>query len=200
MIDWLKNITHNQPEFWKKYVSKFDAKSNRFVVLSTETSGLNPEKDVILAISCIGIQNNAIIVGDSFEVVLKQYIFNHDNGFSNEYIFESKQKKLSETVAIEAFIDYLGNAILVGHHINFDIDMINKALKRNHCGSLKNQALDIEIMYKKSISFKDNKPFAINELTEIFKINKNDHISAADDTFSIALLFLKLQNRLDIKV
>jgi 3-methyladenine DNA glycosylase AlkC len=38
MLDWLKNINKEHPEFWKNYVSKFDKKSTRFVVLSTETS------------------------------------------------------------------------------------------------------------------------------------------------------------------
>jgi DNA polymerase-3 subunit epsilon len=37
MLDWLKNINKEHPEFWKNYVSKFDKKSTRFVVLSTET-------------------------------------------------------------------------------------------------------------------------------------------------------------------
>jgi hypothetical protein len=44
MLDWLKNINKEHPEFWKNYVSKFDKKSTRFVVLSTETSGMNVEK------------------------------------------------------------------------------------------------------------------------------------------------------------
>ena len=200
MIDWLKNMTQDYPEFWKKYISKFNEKTNRFVVLSTETSGLNPDKDVILALSCIAVQNNMVVVGDSFEVVLKQYIFNHDNGFSNEFIIESKQEKFSESIAIEAFIDYLGNAILIGHHINFDLEMINKALRKNNCGTLKNEALDIEIMYKKWNNFKEDKSFSIEELQTIFKLPKTDRISAADDAFAIALLFLKLQNRLGLMV
>ena len=37
MLDWLKNINKEYPEFWKNYISKFDEKSSRFVVLSTET-------------------------------------------------------------------------------------------------------------------------------------------------------------------
>jgi protocatechuate 3,4-dioxygenase beta subunit len=50
MLDWLKNINKEHPDFWKNYLSKFETKPNRFVVISTETSGLNPAKDVILYI------------------------------------------------------------------------------------------------------------------------------------------------------
>ena len=35
MLDWLKIIHKEYPEFWKLYLSKFEKKSNRYVVLST---------------------------------------------------------------------------------------------------------------------------------------------------------------------
>jgi DNA polymerase-3 subunit epsilon len=75
MLDWLKNINKEHPEFWKNYVSKFDKKSTRFVVLSTETSGMNVEKDVILSIGSFAVIDNSIVIGDSFEAVLLQYKF-----------------------------------------------------------------------------------------------------------------------------
>ena len=96
MLDWLKNINKEYPEFWKTYLSKFDKKSKRFVILSTETSGLNPVKDVILSIGSFAVVDDSIVIGDSFEAVLLQYKFLHDNGLSNEFIVESKMKKLSE--------------------------------------------------------------------------------------------------------
>ena len=96
MLDWLKNINKEYPEFWKNYVAKFEKKSNRFVVLSTETSGLNPDKDIILSIGSFAVIDNSIVIGDNFETVLLQYKFLHDNGLSNEFIVESKMKKLVE--------------------------------------------------------------------------------------------------------
>ena len=50
MLDWLKNIGTEYPVFWKEYLSKFDKKSNRYVVLSLETTGLNTKTDVILSL------------------------------------------------------------------------------------------------------------------------------------------------------
>ena len=48
MIDWIKNINKKYPEFWKKYLSTFEEKSNRYVSIALETSGLDAEKDLIL--------------------------------------------------------------------------------------------------------------------------------------------------------
>lgn len=198
MLDWIKNINKEYPDFWKNYLTKFETKSKRFVVLCTETSGLNTHKDVILSIGSFAIIDNSIVIDDSFEAVLLQYKFLHDNGLSNEFIVESKMKKLGEPDAIKSLIDFIGNAVLVGHHIHFDVEMINAALERLGCGRLKNEALDVDIMYRKLHDITD-KQFSIDELCTIYKIPKSDRNSSTEDSYNIALLFLKLKSRLGIK-
>ncbi|MBF2709976.1 3'-5' exonuclease [Flavobacterium soyangense] len=197
MLDWIKNIKREYPEFWKNYLSKFDKKSNRFVVLCTETTGLNPDKDVILSIGSFSVINNSILIGDSFEAYFAQYKFFHDNGNLNEFTVESKMKKLGESEGIQAFIEFIGNSILVGHHIDFDVEMINAALERLGCGRLKNEALDIDIMHRKLLDI-NNKQFSLEELCEIYKIPKSDRNSSSEDAYKIALLFLKLKSRLGL--
>lgn len=198
MFEWIKNINKEHPEFWKEYLSKFEKKSARYVVLSTEETGTNPQKDVILSFGAVAVVNDSIIVGDSFEVVLLQYKYLHDNGLSNEFIIESKQPKQSEQEAIQALIEYVGNAILVGHRIHFNVEMINEALEKMNCGRLKNEALDIEIMYQK-LQDQTDKQFSIDDLCKIFTIVKKDIYSSSEEAFSIALLFLKLKSRLGLK-
>lgn len=200
MLDWIKNINKEYPEFWKNYLSKFEAKSKskRVVIFSVEKSGNIPGKDVIYSLSSVAVENDNIVINDCFEVLLLQYVYLHDNGLSNEFIIESKQKKLSEPAAIEAFIDYIGSATLVGYRIDYDIEMINQALEKMHCGRLKNEALDIEIMFKK---WKDNsdKSFTLVELCTAFKIPTNEIKTASEDAYNGALLFLKLKSRLGIR-
>ena len=194
MLDWIKNINKEYPEFWKLYLTKFETKSNRYVVLNTETTGLNPKKDVILSFGALGVINDIIRIGDNFEVVILQYKYLHDNGLSNEFLIESKLTKLAEYQAIQSLVEYIGNAVLVGHRIHFDIEMINDVLEKMHCGKLKNEALDIEIMHQKLL---DNiKSFPLDDLIKHYKIPENERNSASDDAYSIALLFLKLKSRL----
>ncbi len=197
MFDWIKNITKESPEFWKTYLRSFEEKSTRYVVISSETTGLNPKKDVIVAIGAITVRNDAILIGDSFEVVIPQYQYLHDNGITNDFLIESSQKKLIEAEAIQEFINFLKNATLVGHRIHFDIEMINEALVKIDCGRLKNEALDVEIMYKKLID-NNEKQYTIDELLQLHKISKSDRHSASDEAFSVALLFLKLKSKLGI--
>lgn len=197
MLDWIKNINKEYPEFWKIYLSKFEKKSNRFVVLSTETTGLSLEKDVILSFGSFSVVNNSIIIGDNFETVIAQYKFFHENGISNEFTIETKMKKMGEADAIQALIEYIGNSVLVGHHIDFDVEMINVALERMDCGRLKNEALDIDVMHRKLLDI-NNKQFSLDELCTIYKIPVSDRNSSSEDAYKIALLFLKLKSRLGI--
>lgn len=198
MLDWLKYINKEHPEFWKNYVSKFGEKSSRYVILSTETSGLSPLKDVILSLGAFAVVDDSILIGDSFEVTLLQYKFFHDNGLMNEFMVESKMKKTSESDAIESFIHFIDNAILVGHHVNFDVEIINVALERLQCGRLKNEALDVDVMHRKLNDISD-KQFSLDELCTIYNVPMSDRNSAADDAYKTALLFLKLKSRLGIK-
>jgi DNA polymerase-3 subunit epsilon len=197
MLDWIKNINKEYPEFWKTYLSKFEKKSNRFVVVSTETTGLSLEKDVIVSFGMFSVINNSVVIGDCFETVIAQYKYFHENGISNEFTIETKMRKMVEHDAIQAFVEFIGNSVLVGHHIDFDVEMINIALDRMGCGRLKNEALDIDVMHRKLLDI-NNKQFSLDELCSIYKIPVSDRNSASEDAYKIGLLFLKLKSRLGL--
>ena len=196
MLDWLKNKKH--PEFWKLYLQKQEEKSSRYVTLSLQATGLNPNKDVILSIGTVGIQNNELVIKDSFEVILLQYIYNHDNGFSNEFIIESKMPKHTEGEGIQKLVSFLGNAIIIGHRVDFDIEMINKALEKLECGRLKNEALDLEIMFKKWKESSDDKKFTMDEIAKSLKLPEIEYDSTAEEAYTMGLCFLKLKKYLRI--
>jgi len=98
-----------------------------------------------------------------------------------------------------SFLKYIDNAILVGHRIHFDVDMINEALYKMGCSRLKNEALDIEIMHRKLNDITD-KSFSVDQLGKIYKVSKSDRHSSSEDAYTIALLFLKLKLKLNITI
>ncbi len=199
MLDWLKNINKDYPEFWKEYLTKFSKKSKRYVVLSTKATGDSIEKDVITFISAFAVENDSIMIKDSFETILLQYRFLHDNHLSNEYIIESRLLKLSEPEALKSFVEYLGNGILVGHDIQSDVERINATLERMDCGRLRNEALDVDIMHRKLHEITEDKELSLDELSDFYKIKKIEGDSATENAYKIALLFLKLKNKLGLK-
>lgn len=196
MLDWLKNKKY--PEFWNSYLQKQEEKSSRYVTLALKTTGQNTQKDVILTIGSVAIQNNQIVIKDSFEVILLQYIYNHDNGFSNEFIIESKMSKSSESEGIERLVNYLQNAVIIGHRVDFDLEMINKALEKLQCGRLRNEALDLEIMFRKWKELSEDKKLSVDEIAQALKLPHEDNDSTIEESYTMALCFLKLKKYLKI--
>ncbi|HEX9979136.1 MAG TPA: 3'-5' exonuclease [Flavobacterium sp.] len=197
MLDWLKNINREYPDFWKAYLSGFEKKPARHVVLSAHISGPNPSKDVIFSFGAIGIVNNEIIVGDAFDVTILQYKYLHDNGLPNTFIIESKMPKMAEPQAIEGLVGYLGNAVLVGYRIHHTVELINEALEKIHCGRLRNEALDIEIMQRKWRE-SGEKQIPLYDIYRHFNIPFSENASTSEDAYDMALAFLKLKSRLGI--
>ena len=197
MIDWLKNITKDYPDFWKAYLVSFSSKSNRFVILNTKLSGTNPEKDLILEISAVYVIDNSIQINDVCEIVIMQYKYIHDNGLVNEYILNKNKNKVSEDIALQMFVEFLQNAVVVGININSMIEMINVSLERMNCGRLKNQALDLGVMYQKYTDEYDTN-HSFSELLQLNNIQIEESNSCTEDAFSAALLFIKLKQKLKL--
>jgi DNA polymerase-3 subunit epsilon len=199
MFSWFKY--KNYPNFWKEYSKKFKQKqpksfeNTRFVVFDTETTGLDIINDRILSIGAIGVFDNVIDVADSIEIYLKQNQFKAESVEIHGILKEGKLSKISEAEAIENFMTYIGNAVLVAHHTAFDIEMINAALKRLGLPKLKNKTIDTGILFKK-LEGKKDAHFNLDVLSKEFNIPKHDRHTAAGDAFITALLFLKIISKL----
>jgi DNA polymerase-3 subunit epsilon len=198
MLDWIKHMHKDHPEFWKSYLAKFEHKTNRFVVISAVATGTSPSKDVLLSLGAVAVEHNAIVVKESIEMVLQQYKFLHENGLPNTYIIESELPKLGEPEAIQSFVNYIGNAILVGYRINYTLEMINAALANMGCGRLRNEALDLEIMHRKLQDFAEV-AIPAPDLLALYKVPELHPTHTALQAYSFALLFLKLKIRLGIR-
>jgi DNA polymerase-3 subunit epsilon len=191
----------NHPAFWKAYQITFKNKTHssfentRFIVFDTETTGLNTSLSKILSIGAIGICGNKIDVSDSFEVYLKQDDFNPKTVEIHGILKEGKLEKLNEVDAIEKFIEFIKNGVLIAHHASFDIEMINAALKRMSLPKLKNKSIDTGVLYKKLQGKKDSH-FSLDLLCDEFGIPKHDRHTASGDAYITALLFLKIISKL----
>jgi len=194
----LSKLFHKEyPEFWKKYSESFKNPATKYVVISIETSGLDTEKDVIMSIAATSVVENRILLKDSFEIFV-QHNKPLDSSLDNEFITVSKVEKVAEDIAIETLINYIGNSILIGHRIDFDIEMLNNALSRLKLGKVKNEVYDIEAMFNK-IADTNEKKYALEEMSKSLNIAISNRNSVADDAYSIAILFLKLKSKLGIK-
>jgi DNA polymerase III subunit epsilon len=177
--------------------------NTRFVILDTETTGFNYEEDRILCIGAIALQNNRIEINSGFEVYIQQEYYNKDSAKIHGILKQATYKGSTELEALQQFLDFVDDAILVAHHAVFDITMINKALERNGLEVLKNKSLDTAILYKKTLlktRLLDRKDrYSLDDLIEKFDISKKDRHTAMGDAYITAIAFLKIINKLKTK-
>ncbi|GJQ06396.1 3'-5' exonuclease [Capnocytophaga cynodegmi] len=174
----------------------------RFVVFDTETTGFKFSTDRILSIGAVTILNNRIDLKNSIEFFLEQEKSNPESIPIHGIIKNHKYQKLAEKEALVQFLEYIEDAILVGHHVGYDVKMINAALQRNELSPLKNKYLDTNYLFKKTkvINYllKNDKNYSLDEICQELNITTHDRHNAAGDAFLTAIAFLKIINKLKI--
>jgi DNA polymerase-3 subunit epsilon len=198
--NWFKKALQEKPKFWETYLSHFVGKerSKRYVIFDCESTGLHVKKDRILSIGAVAILDDKIEVNDYFEVFVVQELFKPESVPIHGIMRNGNEDKIVEAEAIIRFLDYIKDATLVGHHVNFDIELINEGLGRLNLGKLKNEFMDTDAMYQKlkHLPFEEHR--SLDELCDVYKIRKSDRHTASGDAFITALLFLKLKKKLEI--
>jgi DNA polymerase-3 subunit epsilon len=193
--------------FWKKEENLFDEnltiEETRFVVLDTETTGFDYENDRILCIGALVLQNGIISVQDSFEVYIEQEHYDKSTAQIHGILKAFVLKRPNELEALQQFLAFLGDSIIIAHHTVFDVTMINKALERNGLPQLVNHRLDTAILYKKTLikshlfELKDH--YTLDDLADKFDISKKDRHTALGDAYITAIAFLKIVKKLKEK-
>ena len=124
----------------------------RWVVVDVESSGLDAEHDRLLAIAAIALRFDArrrprIVLGDGFEVVLKQdgdapvdkaNILLHGIGVG------AQRHGVEPVQALDAFTRFVAQAPLLGFHVGFDRALIERACARAERAAPRNRWLDLE--------------------------------------------------------
>jgi len=193
--------------FWKKEEDLFDEnitiEETRFVVLDTETTGFDYDNDRILCIGALVLQNNIISVQDSFEVYIQQDHYDKSTAQIHGILKDFVLKRPDELEALQQFLAYLGDSIIIAHHTIFDVTMINKALERNGLPQLTNKTLDTAYLYKKTLIkshlFERKDHYTLDDLADKFDISKKDRHTALGDAYITAIAFLKIVKKLNEK-
>lgn len=172
-----------------------------FVVFDTETTGLNPRRDRMLSIGALSVRRWEIPLENCFEVLLHQdYEPASANMEVHELLPAVRAESLEEPEAVRQFLQYLDHAVVVGHHVKFDVAMINRALERSGAGKLRNPMLDTAQLARRlnpTAYFPEPGGYSLDRLCQTFNITPNDRHTASGDAFLTAVLFLKILGRLE---
>lgn len=121
----------------------------RWVVLDVEASGLDAQRDRLLAIAAIGVRVDArqlrIALDDSFEVVLRQEVETTDkaNILLHGIGVGAQRAGSGPSAALAAFERYAAGAPLVAFHAAFDRTLIERGFKAELGQRLRARWLDL---------------------------------------------------------
>ena len=98
-----------------------------YVVIDIETTGLNPVKDHIIEISALRYRANRKV--DEFVTLVAPGVIIPDfitrlTGITDDML----QKAPNVAEAAGAFMDYIGDDIIVGYNVTFDLAFLNEAV------------------------------------------------------------------------
>ncbi|SCY79546.1 MULTISPECIES: PolC-type DNA polymerase III [unclassified Pseudomonas] len=173
-----------------------DLRAQRWVVLDLETTGLNLNKDQVLSIGAVVIEDGAIDFSQQFERTL-----------------QCNQQKLGPSVLIHglapsaiaagsdpaeallAFMAFVGDSPLLAFHAPFDSHMLGRALK-DHLGyRLQHPFLDVADLAPMLCPQANLRKSGLDEWIDWFKLQVFDRHNASADALATAELALILFSR-----
>lgn len=162
-----------------------------YIVLDLETTGLEPEFDEIIEIGAIKIRNNEEI--GSFNSLIKpkteidEFIVKL-TGITNDMV---KDSPYIEDV-IGNLVDFIGDSLVIGHNVNFDINFIYDAIETVLEKPFSNNFVDLlRISRKLSPDFENHK---LKTLAENWQVDYSQAHRAMKDCYITDELYKKYKD------
>ena len=160
-----------------------------FTVIDIETTGLSPEHDEIIEVSALKISNHSI--SDSFSSLLKPTKY-MDGSYVSDFIAEltgisndmlANAPDTAQT--LKDFFSFLGNDILLGHNINFDVNFLYDYSEKLFSKPFTNDFIDTMRISKRL--HPDCQHHRLSDVCERYSIEySNAHRALADCNATIA--------------
>lgn len=177
-----------------------------FVVFDTELTGLNERRDEVVSIGAVRIKDLRIDLQQCF------YTCIHPDQCvpkSSTLIHRITPGQADDAPRIESvlpdFVEFCGQALLVGHNIGLDIGFMNRALKKHMGGIMRNPCLDtmrLAMLYKESQwenyydRYNLNVSYTLPDLSREYGLPLFDEHNALQDALQTAYLFLFFVHKL----
>jgi len=187
--DFLDFKNYNFLEPYANLISKHE--KGRIIVLDTETTGTDVLKDEIIQIYAIEVVDGK--PGKDFHFYLKNSIpvggSEVVHGISDEFLKENGRIPLE---VLSELKDFVNNDIVVGHNINFDLNMITENSKRLGLDFEFKEFYDTLDISRRIVSSENYK---LNTLAEKFGLSTATH-DARDDVLATVGLMAVLVKKL----
>ncbi|MBS5736491.1 MAG: 3'-5' exonuclease [Clostridiales bacterium] len=166
-----------------------------YTVLDIETTSLDCYRGEILEISAIKVRNQQET--EYFSELIK--IHNKVGAFTTKLTGITNEMILKEgkelVLVLKNFKDFLGDDIIVGHNVNFDINFIYDSMKKNLGRNLTNDYVDtLRIARKVLPHLKHHK---LDDLIKYFNLVERNEHRALNDCILTNQVYIRLGELLE---
>lgn len=167
-----------------------EAEPRRWIVLDTETSGLDTARSKLIAIGAVAIEDGAIAVAPSFEVVLKQAAASSRENIELHGIGAATQAQGDEpSEALLRFLEFARKDTLVAYHVAFDATFLRRAIKSHLALRFDSEWLDIAVLAPLKFPDLARGGHGLDRWLARFDIDPGARHNALADAFATAQLF-----------
>ena len=196
----MKNIFNKIKYYFEKQklFNQVTLDKSNFVILDTETTGLNVSNgDKVISVASVKISN--LKINDDFILneLVNPGIKIPEESSKIHNIYDENVKDKPTLVEIEDKIfKFVKKSVLVGHNINFDINFLKDNAKDTNLAYRMKVIQPIDTIYLAAGLFPDLKSYELSKLCEHFNIETKDQVrhTALGDCLITARLFLFLLN------
>lgn len=127
---------------------KGDIRETDFVAFDTELTGLDFKEDSIISIGAVKLRGTTILPSKTFYRLVKpECELKHKSVVVHELTHADLECAEDLLDVIGDFVQFAGDAVLIGHFVHIDLNFVNKALQQAFGVTLKNPALDTSTLH-----------------------------------------------------
>ncbi len=174
-------------------LSEHPLRQQRWVVVDLETSGLNMNRDQVLSIGAVVIEDGAIDLSQQFERTLLCPNHKVSPAVLIHGLAPSAIAAGSEPVqALLDFMEFVGESPLLAFHAPFDQHMLSRALKENLDYRLEHHFLDVAEIAPMLFPQAGFRKAGLDDWTQFFGLHAEERHHASADALVTAELALIL--------
>jgi len=151
----LKDSIENLPEivtFQKSLKKRFEmgmtVKETDFVAFDTELTGLDFRRDSIISIGAVKLRGRRILPSQTFYKLVRP---ESELRGESVVVHEITHSDLSNADPVKdvlvAFLEFIGDAVLIGHFVHIDIHFVSQAMKKLFGIALRNPTVDTRALH-----------------------------------------------------
>lgn len=194
LSDFIDNRVIDYGEKYGMLIEELD--KGNIVVFDVESTGVNVTSDEIIQIAAIKINNKGKVI-EKFEKFLKNSKSVASSmkvhGFTDEFLEKNGEDKGK---VLEEFIEFSKDSVIVGHNVQYDINILNSELSRSNLSKAKYKGFydTLDIYRRFYPKLKNHK---LESLSAIFKTETKPSHDAMDDILATKdLLVYAVENNI----